>query len=71
MKPISTSTFTFADLVGGGYVYVDKTATIHALAEPGKGQYFLARPRRFERMDAAARNAGIAFPGRPKIEVLA
>ena len=47
MKPISTSTFTFSNLVGGGYVYVDKTAQIHALASVGSGQYFLARPRRF------------------------
>ena len=47
MKPISTSTFTFSDLIGGGYVYVDKTAQIHALASVGSGQYFLARPRRF------------------------
>ena len=47
MKPISTSTFTFSDLIGGGYVYVDKTAQIHRIAVPGKGQYFLARPRRF------------------------
>ena len=47
MKPISTSTYTFSDLVGGGYVYVDKTANIHAIASPAKGQYFIARPRRF------------------------
>ncbi len=47
MKLISTSTYTFSDLVGGGYVYVDKTANIHAIASPAKGQYFIARPRRF------------------------
>ena len=47
MKPISTSTYTFEDLVGGGYVYVDKTANIHAIAAQAKGQYFIARPRRF------------------------
>ena len=47
MKPISTSTFTFSNLVEGGYVYVDKTARIHTLAAVGSGQYFLARPRRF------------------------
>ena len=47
MKPISTSTYTFSDLVGGGYVYVDKTANIHAIAAQAKGQYFIARPRRF------------------------
>ena len=47
MKPISTSTYTFEDLIGGGYVYVDKTADIHVLASQAKGQYFIARPRRF------------------------
>jgi len=47
MKPISTSTYTFQDLIGGGYVYVDKTAQIHAIAAQPKGQYFIARPRRF------------------------
>ncbi len=47
MKPISTSTYTFADLVGNGFVYVDKTAHIHRIASTGKGQYFIARPRRF------------------------
>ena len=47
MKPISTSTYTFEDLIGGGYVYVDKTADIHVLASQAKGQYVIARPRRF------------------------
>ncbi len=36
MKPISTSTYTFEDLIGGGYVYVDKTADIHVLASQAK-----------------------------------
>ena len=47
MKPISTSTYTFSKLIGGGYVYVDKTALIHALAKEESPQYFIARPRRF------------------------
>ena len=47
MKPISTSTYTFPKLIGGGYVYVDKTALIHALAKEASPQYFIARPRRF------------------------
>ena len=47
MKPISTSTFTFSNLIEGGFVYVDKTARIHALASAPSAQYFLARPRRF------------------------
>ena len=47
MKPISTSTYTFSTLIEGGYVYVDKTALIHAIASGKASQYFIARPRRF------------------------
>ncbi|MBM4088799.1 MAG: AAA family ATPase, partial [Planctomycetes bacterium] len=47
MKPITTSVFTFADLIDGGYVYVDKTARLYHLVRPYKGVYFLSRPRRF------------------------
>lgn len=47
MKPITTSTYTFRDIRGGGFVYVDKTAHMHRLASQGKGAYFLSRPRRF------------------------
>ncbi|EWH02963.1 ATP-binding protein [Halomonas sp. BC04] len=37
---------TFADIIEGGYYYVDKTPHIHRLIEEGK-YYFLSRPRRF------------------------
>ncbi|MBB3332669.1 hypothetical protein BDK63_003569 [Halomonas campaniensis] len=37
---------TFADIIEGGYYYVDKTSHIHRLVEEGK-YYFLSRPRRF------------------------
>jgi hypothetical protein len=37
---------TFADIIEGGYYYVDKTPHIHRLVEEGK-YYFLSRPRRF------------------------
>jgi len=47
MKPITTSVYTFSDLIDGGFLYVDKTAAIHELIRNTKGQYFLARPRRF------------------------
>jgi hypothetical protein len=47
MKPLSTSIFTFQDLIDGGYLYVDKTRLIYDLISGYKGQYFLARPRRF------------------------
>ena len=47
LKPITTSTYTFPDVIGGGYVYVDKTAIIRELVRGAKEQYFCARPRRF------------------------
>ena len=47
MKPLTTSCYTFADLMEGGYLYVDKTSLIYDLVKGSKGQYFLARPRRF------------------------
>lgn len=47
MKPLTTSIYTFSDLIAGGYLYVDKTAGIHRLVAEYRGQYFLARPRRF------------------------
>jgi len=37
---------TFADIIKGGYIYVDKTAYIWRLVSQGK-YYFLSRPRRF------------------------
>ncbi|WP_372611842.1 ATP-binding protein [Halomonas sp.] len=37
---------TFADIIEGGYYYVDKTPHIQRLVEEGK-YYFLSRPRRF------------------------
>jgi hypothetical protein len=47
MKPLSTSIYTFSNLIEGGFLYVDKTPLIHQLLQPASGQYFLARPRRF------------------------
>ncbi len=41
MKPITTSVFTFKDLIEGGFVYIDKTAGIRELLRPAKAQYFL------------------------------
>ena len=37
---------TFADIRQGNYLYVDKTALVWRIANPGK-PYFLSRPRRF------------------------
>ena len=47
MKPITTSVYTFSNLVEGGFVYVDKTAILRELIRPAFAQYFCARPRRF------------------------
>ncbi len=47
MKPITTSTYSFEDVIKAGYVYVDKTAILHSLASKQKGQFFISRPRRF------------------------
>lgn len=47
MKPLTTSIYTFPDLIKGGYQYVDKTAYIYDLVKEYKAQYFLSRPRRF------------------------
>ena len=47
MKPLTTSVYTFSNLMEGGFLYVDKTAGIRELIRPAFGQYFLSRPRRF------------------------
>ena len=47
LQPITTSTYSFPDVIGNGFVYVDKTAIIRELLRDGKNQYFCARPRRF------------------------
>ena len=47
MKDLTTSIYTFEDLIEGGFLYVDKTEYIWDLIRPAKGIYFLSRPRRF------------------------
>jgi AcrR family transcriptional regulator len=47
MKNLTTSVYTFQDLVEGDYLYVDKTDFIWQLLNPAKGVFFLSRPRRF------------------------
>jgi len=43
MKKISTSIYTFADLIGYGCLYVDKTEYIYRMAtDPGECLPFLA-----------------------------
>ncbi len=47
MKSITTSCFTFEDLINNGNVYIDKTDLLCKLAKINKGQFFISRPRRF------------------------
>ncbi|MBP5637850.1 MAG: AAA family ATPase, partial [Victivallales bacterium] len=46
-KDLTTSIYTFEDLIKGNFLYVDKTEYIWQLVRPAKGMYFLSRPRRF------------------------
>ena len=47
MKDITSSVYTFEDLIQGNFLYVDKTEYIWRLIKPAKEMYFLSRPRRF------------------------
>ena len=46
-QPITTSNYTFEDVINGGDLYVDKTDFFHKLITINKGIFFLSRPRRF------------------------
>ena len=47
MQDLTSSIYTFEDLIHGNYLYVDKTEYIWKLIRPYKGIYFMSRPRRF------------------------
>ena len=47
MKNLTTSVYTFEDLIEGKFLYVDKTELLNELLQPAKGIFFLSRPRRF------------------------
>ena len=47
MKNITSSVYTFEDIVKDDFLYVDKTEYIWSLIGQGKAMYFLSRPRRF------------------------
>ena len=47
MKNITSSVYTFEDIVRDDFLYVDKTEFIWNLIRQGKAMYFLSRPRRF------------------------
>ena len=46
-QSITTSNYTFEDVITGGDLYVDKTDFFHKLVTVNKGIFFLSRPRRF------------------------
>ena len=46
-KTLTPSIYTFENLITGDFLYVDKTEFIWNLVRPGRGMYFLSRPRRF------------------------
>ncbi len=47
MKNLTTSIYTFKNLIEGDWFYVDKTCYIWDLISKPQGIYFLSRPRRF------------------------
>jgi len=65
-KNLTSSVYTFEDLIAGGYLYVDKTEQLWQLMEPGKGIYFLSRPRRFGK-SLTISTLKAAFQGKKKL----
>ena len=47
MKDITSSIYSFENLIEGNFLYVDKTEYIWQLIRPAREMYFLSRPRRF------------------------
>ena len=47
MKDITSSIYSFENLIEGNFLYVDKTDYIWQLIRPAREMYFLSRPRRF------------------------
>ena len=47
MKRLTSSTFSFENVINYNFLYVDKTKFIWQLISPPKGVYFLSRPRQF------------------------
>lgn len=47
MKRLTSSVYTFSDLIRGDFLYVDKTEYIWELVQVPKAMYFMSRPRRF------------------------
>ena len=69
LKEITTSIYTFSDMIEHHCLYVDKTEYIYKLLKTAKGQFFCARPRRFGKsltistLEAAFRGRRELFDG--------
>ena len=46
-QPIQATSYTFRNIIEGGFLYVDKTRYLYELVRHPTGTYFVARPRRF------------------------
>jgi hypothetical protein len=46
-KPIQATSYTFRNIIEGGFLYVDKTRYLYELVRHPSGTYFISRPRRF------------------------
>ncbi|MEZ4664613.1 MAG: AAA family ATPase [Caldilineaceae bacterium] len=46
-KPIQATSYTFRNIIEGGFLYVDKTQYLYELVRYPSGTYFVSRPRRF------------------------
>ena len=47
MKDLTSSIYSFENLIQGNFLYVDKTEYIWQMIRPAREMYFLSRPRRF------------------------
>ncbi len=47
MKTLTSSVYTFENLIKGNFLYIDKTKYIWELIRPANAMYFMSRPRRF------------------------
>ena len=47
MKRLTSSVYSFENLIQDGFLYVDKTEYVWKLVEVPRESYFLSRPRRF------------------------
>ncbi|MEZ4864491.1 MAG: AAA family ATPase [Caldilineaceae bacterium] len=45
LKKLPVGIQTFSEIINGGYLYIDKTASIYRMLQSGK-YFFLSRPRR-------------------------